>query len=230
MPLADPVGIMSDDVPLSELCDRYEALYTGVIADVLDERGFMDQVLDPGIEPIDPALTTAGAAFPVVGRANRSVDGDEQIRRFLEMLGDAPADSVVVYETRDDASAHIGELTTTALANAGCRGAVLDGGTRDTAFIREQGFPVFTRFKTPADSVPRWEVLDWDARATVGGVAIEPGDVVVGDVDGVVVVPREVAGDVLREAEAMVDTEDALRAAIRDGADPLAAYEEYGTF
>lgn len=221
---------MARQIPAPELFERYEQLYTGIVTDVLDGYGYEDQTLDREVQPLTREMATAGAAFPALGRANRSVDPDEQIRSFLEMLGDVPAHSVLVMDTHDTGSSHMGELTTTALQNADCRGAVVDGGTRDSEFIIEQSFPVFTRFQTPADSVPRWELVDWDTEVVVGGVAVEPGDVVVGDIDGVAVVPRDVATDVLIDAEEMVNTEDEVRAAITEGRSPLDAYEEYGTF
>lgn len=101
---------------------------------------------------------------------------------------------------------------------------------RDFDYILENDFPLFTRYRTPADAVPRWELLDWDTDVVVGGVEVSPGDVVVGDVDGVVAVPNEVAADVLREAEELADTENHVREAVREGVDPLEAYDEYGVF
>lgn len=221
---------MGSSFPTETLCECYEQLYTGLVADALDGRGYTDQTLDPALTPIDQSTTFAGIAFPAVGRANRGVDYDEQIRRFLEMLGDTPEHAVLALEANDERSAQIGELTTTALAAQGCRGVVTDGGLRDTEFVLEQEFPVVSSHLTPADSIHRWELLDWDVTAVVGGVEISPGDVVLSDIDGVVVVPRELAEDVLAEAEEMRDTEDAVRAAILEGATPLDAYEEYGTF
>lgn len=214
----------------TELADRYEALYTGAVVDVLDELGHLHQTLDPGIDPLEDGMTTAGIAYPIVGRYNESVDPEANIRTTLRMLGEAPADAVLVYQTNDDRAAHFGELSAAALQTAGCRGAVIDGGARDTSYIVEHGFPTFTRYRTPADAVPRWEVLDWDVSAVVGGVEVSPGDVVVGDMDGVVVVPRHLAEEVLTEAEALSDAEDAVREAVRGGTAPLDAYEEYGTF
>lgn len=221
---------MPDDIPTRELCERYERLYTGVVTDVLDDYGYGDQALDRSIQPVDRGMRAAGVAFPAVGRPNRSVDYDEQIRRFLQMLGEVPEDAMLVVNTNDTASSHVGELTTMALAERGCRGVVVEGGLRDTELVLEQGFPTFAQFRTPADSVPRWELLEWETTAVVGGVAVSPGDVVVGDIDGVAIVPGEVAADVLRDAEAEKDTEDEMRQAIQEGMTPLDAYEEYGTF
>lgn len=221
---------MADQLDKSQLCDRYEQLYTGVVADVMDEMGYHSRTLDPDILPLERGMTTAGIAFPAVGVTNDDVDPDVQIRRFLEMLGEAPADSVLAINTNDTSSSHIGELSTIALSNRGCRGVVLEGGVRDTEFILEQEFPVFAQYQTPADSVPRWELIEWGEPTVVGGVHIEPGDVILGDIDGVLVVPQDIAEEVLHAAEADRDTESELRQALRNGADPLVAYEEYETF
>jgi regulator of RNase E activity RraA len=221
---------MTDAIPTGELCDRYASLYPGAITDVLDDRSLEDQTLDPGVGPLKDHMTTAGIAYPCIGRPNRSVDNDENVRKILKMLGDAPENAVVIYETNATDSAQIGELSVECLMANGCRGAVLDGGARDLGYILENDFPLFTRFRTPADAVPRWELLDWDTTAVVAGVEVSPGDVVVGDIDGVVVVPGEIAEEVLRDAEALADTEDAVREAVRDGTHPVDAYEEYGVF
>ena len=214
----------------SELCDRYEQLYTGLITDVLDSIGYKDQTMDPKIQPIDRSQTVAGLAFPAIGRQNRSVDYDEQIRRFLQMLGEAPENSCLILSANAEDSAQIGELTTTALATQNCRGIISDGGIRDTQAVLDQGYPVFTRYRTPADSIHRWELFDWDCTVAVGGVEISPGDLIFADIDGVVVVPGNLAEDVLIEAEEMQATEDSVRAAIKNGHSPEEAYDRHGTF
>jgi regulator of RNase E activity RraA len=89
---------------------------------------------------------------------------------------------------------------------------------------------VFCRFVTPEDSTWRWELEATQVPVTIGGVSVEPGDWIVGDDDGVVVVPQGVAVDVLAEAEEKAATESEIRAAVRDGMAPLEAYERYGTF
>lgn len=213
-----------------ELCDRYEQLYTGAITDTLDELGYERQTLPTEINGLTDDMRMAGVAYPVHGKPDENADYDENIRRFLRMLGDAPEDSIVAYETHDDEAAHLGELSTTALEAGGCRGVVIDGGCRDLAHILDQGFPVFTRYRTPKDAPPRWRLTDWDVPIRVGDVEIRPGDVLVGDIDGVVCVPGDVAEEVLERAEATVDTEDEIRELVEDGVDPLAAFEEHGKF
>jgi regulator of RNase E activity RraA len=198
---------------------------------VLDDRGFEDQTMRAGIAPLRDGMRTAGIAYPVVGRPNRSVDPEANMREILRMLGEAPQHGVLAYQTNDDGdAAQLGELSVVALKAAGVEGAVLDGGVRDVSYILEEEFPVFSAYRTPADAVPRWEILEWGDSAVVGGVDVSAGDVVLGDVDGVVVVPEEVRLSVLEEAEELAATEDEVRAAVRGGMAPLDAYDEYGVF
>ena len=97
-------------------------------------------------------------------------------------------------------------------------------------FIVDEGFPVFTRFVTPEDCTWRWHVTATQVPITIGTVRIEPGDWIVGDADGVVVVPQGVAEDVLTAAEAKAATENEIRDAVRAGMLPLDAFERFGTF
>lgn len=212
------------------ICDRFEAVYPGAIADSLDDRGYMNQTIDNSIDPLTNDMTMAGVAYPVTGHPDEEADYDSNIRQFLKMLGETPNHSVIAYETHDDYAAHIGELSTTALNERGCRGAVVDGGVRDINFILEQNFPVFARYRTPADAPPRWRLTDWNVPIQINGVDIHPGDVLVGDADGVVCVPSDIALDVLEEAEDTVNTENKVRSSVRNGARPIDAYESYGKF
>jgi regulator of RNase E activity RraA len=213
-----------------ELCEGFSDIYTGAITDTMDELGYEDQTLDPEISPLTRGMSLTGVAFPIRGRPNRTIDPEENIRTILEMIGDVPESAVLLYNTNDDRSAHIGELTTAALETRGCRGAVVDGGARDTDFIVDQEFPVFRRYDTPADCVYRWELIDWDVPTVVGGVEVTPGDVVVGDSDGVVVVPKAIAAEVYEKATERVTSEDEVRNAVRDEMTPLQAYDRYGAF
>jgi regulator of RNase E activity RraA len=210
---------------------RLENLYTGAITDVLDRRGYLNQTLPPEIVPLRAGMRLAGPAYPVEGHPHRGHDHDTSIRRILEMLGSVPPGQVAVYQTNDRESAHLGELSVTSLKARGCAGVVLDGGCRDVELILREDFPVFARYLTPQDCVPRWElVAHRDVTVTIGSVQIAPGDWVVGDRDGIVVVPSGVLADVLEEAEAKVSVEGKIRAEVREGVLPLDAYDAYGTF
>jgi 4-hydroxy-4-methyl-2-oxoglutarate aldolase len=210
--------------------ERFAGIYTAALADVLDDRGLRDQVLPPEIRGLAPGTRLAGQAFTVEGRPADHGDWDGSIRKTLAMLGSVPAGHVAVYQCNHARSAHFGELSATSLLARGVAGCVIDGGCRDTRFILDEGFPVFARHLTPEDCTWRWSVVATQEPITVGTVVVRPGDWVVGDDDGVVVVPQDVAAEVLAEAEAKVGTESAIRRAVREGTTPLDAYERYGTF
>jgi len=210
--------------------ERFLGIYTAALADILDARGLHEQTLPPSIRPLQPGTRLAGPAFTVSGRAVHPESYDAALRKVLAMLGGVPAGCVAVYACGQERAAHLGELSVTSLKARGVAGCVLDGGCRDVRFILEEGFPVFCGHVTPEDSTWRWELEATQVPITVGTVQIEPGDWVVGDDDGVVVVPHALAESVLEEAEDKAATESEIRAAVRDGASPLEAYERYGTF
>jgi len=210
--------------------ERFAAIYTAALADILDARGYHDQTLPPSIRPLAPGMRLAGRAYTVKGRPAETADYDKALRKVLAMLGEVPADHVAVYACEQDVSAHLGELSVTSLSARRVAGCVLDGGCRDVRFILDEGFPVFCRFVTPEDSTWRWELEATQVPVTIGRVRIEPGDWVVADDDGVVVVPQAIAADVLSEAEKKAQTESEIRFAVRDGMSPLEAYEKFGTF
>jgi regulator of RNase E activity RraA len=214
-----------------DLARRFSAIYTGALTDVLDRHGHLQQTLPPEIVPLREGMRLAGPVYPVLGRPHPGHDYDTSIRRILEMLGSVPAEHVAVYECNDRSAAHLGELSATSLASRGCAGAVIDGGARDAEFILRENYPVFARYVTPQDCVPRWELLaHGEVTIVVGGVQVFPGDWIVGDRDGLVVIPGGELHQILREAEEKVSTENAIRDAVRAGALPLEAYERFGTF
>ena len=217
----------SDNLPR-----RFAKIYTAAITDVMDEMGLLRQTLPHTIQPLTPDMRTAGYAFTARGRVHRGRprERDATLRQFLKMLGAVPADSVLVLAANDNEAAHFGELSAEWFRARRVRGAVIDGSTRDAAGIARLRFPTFCRYRTPQDSVPRWRVSDWGQPLTIGGVRIGLGDLVVADLDGVVVVPRRVAHEVLQRCERLVGTEGKVRTAVRRGMPPLEAYEKFGAF
>ena len=217
----------SDNLPR-----RFAKIYTAAITDVMDEMGLLRQTLPSAIQPLAPDMRLAGFAFPARGRARRGTprEKDATLRQFLKMLGAVPTESVLVLAAHDAEAAHFGELSAEWFRARRVRGAVIDGATRDATFITRVRFPTFVRYRSPQDSVPRWRVSDWGQPVTIGGVRVTLGDIVVGDADGVVVVPRRVASDVLLRCERLMGSENRVRAAVRKGMTPLAAYEKFGLF
>jgi len=210
--------------------DRFAAIYTAALADILDARGYHAQTLPVSIRPLEPGMTLAGQAFTVRGRPAEVTSHDAALRKVLRMLGEVPAGHVAVYACEQDVSAHLGELSITSLKARGVAGCVVDGGCRDIRFILDEGFPVFCRYVTPGDSTWRWELEETQGTIAIEDVRIEPGDWVVGDDDGVVAVPHGIADSVLEEAERKAATESEIRVAVREGMLPLEAYERFGTF
>lgn len=217
----------SDNLPR-----RFARVSTAAITDVMDQMGLERQTLPSQIQPLTADMRATGYAFTVRGRPYRGSvrERDETLRRFLRMLGAVPADSVLVLASHDSVAAHFGELSAAWLRARRVRGVVIDGGTRDAAFLGRLRFPTFVRYRTPQDSVGRWRVTDWGAPVTIGGVRVALGDLVVADADGVVVVPRRVAHEVLGRCEKLVGTENKVRRAVRGGTAPLDAYEKFGSF
>jgi 4-hydroxy-4-methyl-2-oxoglutarate aldolase len=211
---------------------RFARIYTAAITDVMDELGLQRQTLPSALQPLTTSMRMAGYAFTARGRPHRGSprERDATLRRFLGMIGAVPSDSVLVLAANDTVAAHFGELSMEALRRRKVRGAVIDGATRDASLIARAGFPTFVRYRTPQDSVPRWRVSDWGQPVTIGGVRISLGDIVVGDPDGIVVVPRRVAHDVLVRCERLVGTESKVRTAVKRGMTPLEAYEKFGAF
>jgi regulator of RNase E activity RraA len=216
---------------VADLASRFSSLYTGALTDVLDRHGHLQQTLPHELAPLRPGMRLAGPVYPVLGRPHPGRDYDPSIRLVLDMLGSVPPGHVAVYQTNDRASAHLGELSVISLASRGCAGAVIDGGARDADYILREDFPVFARYVTPQDCVPRWELLaHGDVTIVVGGVQVASGDWIVGDRDGLVIVPARMVEEILAEAEEKVATENEIRESIRRGTLPLEAYERYGTF
>ena len=215
---------------LEELAARFSSLYTGALTDVLDRLGYLQQTLPPSIRPLHDEMRLAGPVYPVEGCPAPGVDYDTAIRERCRCSAPA-AGPCRRYETHDTTSAHLGELSVTSLRAGGCAGAVIDGGCRDIDYILRDGYPVFCCYTTPQDSTPRWHVVaHGDVTITIGGVRVGPGDYVVGDRDGVVVIPAKLIRQVLEEAETVVATESEIRRAVSEGMSPLEAYDEYGTF
>ena len=198
------------DVPIEELCAQYRALYVAAIADALDEKGLWHQIIDRRIQPLTLDMRVAGPAFTMLGRPERSTD--RSIRKGVKAVDAIRPHTVVVMDcSGEEITGHWGELLTNGALVRGGTGAVIDGGIRDTAAILPLKFPVFCKFRSPADAKGRWNVVDFDCPVTLGGVPVQPGDFIVGDADGVVVVPKALAVEVLREAEQIVADESEVR-------------------
>jgi len=203
-----------------DLTDRLARCYTGAIHDVLRDMGHDRFVLPSSIRAIEPGLKLRGRSLDVVGRHRPHVHG----ARHAIRLDRVP----LICQPNTDEIALMGELSAETLQRRGVRGYIVDGGCRDIDFILKMGFPVFARFFTPSDIVARWMPTAFGEPIAIADVTISSGDYVLGDRDGVVIVPRAAAAEAVTRAEAVAQTENTMRKAILDGMDPQAAYLKYG--
>lgn len=219
-----------EEKEMQGIIGRYRRLYTGVVSDTLDKKGYRQQALPYYITPISMDMQVAGPAFTGYGAPVNDEANDDSGRR-VEMLEAIPPLSVAVWTTSGHTlAAHWGEIMSNSARERGCTGAVVDGGVRDVRFILEMGFPVFAHFRCCASSVGRWEIREWQVPIRIGQTTVSPGDFVFGDVDGVVVVPRGMILEVLEEAEASVLREKGMREDLRRGASASQIFKKYGRF
>jgi regulator of RNase E activity RraA len=212
-----------DDVSICELtnsekdiCERYENLYTGAVNDVLRELTFMDQALPYTIMPLKFEMKSCGVAFTIRSNPDPTVEGEMDLR--ADMLDAMPVDCVVVWDAGDETEAsHWGEVMTASAIARGARGAVINGGLRDTMQVLEQKLPVFYKYRTSNGSLGRTKITSFNMPLRIGKTYIKSGDFIFGDIDGVVVIPRAIAEKVLIRAEEIRCGEKEIRSWVKEG-------------
>jgi regulator of RNase E activity RraA len=212
------------------LAERLNACHSSVIHDVMKDRGLPIRVLPRTIVGIESSMKAAGPVFTVRGRPDPTLDKHTSLYEWAGLLSKAPSGHVVVCQPQDDTRALFGGLSAEALAIKGSRGYIVDGGCRDLQAIADQGFPVFARFATPIDIVCAWRAEAYEVPVAIGGVQVQPDDLVLADRDGIVLVPRAEAEAVIADAERKMSTEGEMVRAIRAGEDPQAAYLRHRVF
>jgi len=223
--------VKTEDFPISEreLCQRYEQVTTPMVNDVLRERGLLYQTFPNNIMPLREEMKVAGIAFTIKGSKNLSLE-NEMVER-AKMLEAIPQNSVCVWDTcGDEESAQWGEIMTMASIRQGCRGAIVDGGVRDTNKVLEQKFPVFCKYRSSNGMLGRFRLIGYQIPVQMGNVHVYPGDVVLADIDGCICVPREMAYAVLLGAEKIRDNELEIKDMVSSGMTPTRVVENGGYF
>jgi len=200
------------------------------VHDVLRGLGVQNCVLPHEIKAIAPGTRLAGPIWTVSGHIDRTKTRDETLLAWCTLLAKAPPRHVIVCQPNTHEIALMGELSAQTLKARGVLGYVVDGGSRDTDLVLAQGFPVFCSFLTPADVVERWVADRYGEPVTIGAVTVTMGDYLLGDRDGVVIIPRALAEKAVARAEQVVATESEMRQALISGMDPVEAYNKYGKF
>lgn len=203
----------------TDLLDRAASqLYSGLLSDACDRLGIRSRVVQPGLRPSWTGATLCGNARLIHAEATGWQPMSPYARQ-IEALDALGVDDLVVATIGNDPGCGLwGELFSTAARARGARGALVDGNIRDADRITSMRFPVFGRGYSPEDSLGRLEVVPDVVSVVVGGVEIRAGDLVFGDIDGVVVVPEAHAAEVLRLAFEKQATEDTMRDELRAGA------------
>jgi 4-hydroxy-4-methyl-2-oxoglutarate aldolase len=197
------------------------SLYSGLLSDACDAAGYRDRALGADIRPLDEALVLVGRAKTAVWAPMFHVPTRPYDKEIAAVDSLRPGEVFVMAVGRSREIVPWGELLSTASLARGGRGAVMDGLVRDSRQIRAMGFPVYCTGRRPYDSCGRGIVVDYDVAVTIDGVVVQPGDLVFGDSDGVVVVPQAAETEILDRAWTKMSGEDRTRDALRAGI-PLA--------
>lgn len=204
---------------------------TAVISDVFDTLGLHPPVLDNSLFAVGEPTAFLGPAYTITGKLTVFSGGD---RLKLEAIDRLPPGAVAVWAGQDARGVCcFGDLLAGSMRARGCAAAVVDGGVRDVQILKDLGMPILTRYRTPAQGVGRWKVTAFQAPVQVRGalrewLTIAPGDLIVGDADGVIAIPQHLVTEIVPLVKQWSETETSSRAEIIAGLPLLAALEKYG--
>src|ERR1700680_86415 len=211
-------------------------LFTCVVGDVMDKLDLQHQFLPPQIQPLRHDMVVIGRAMPVLsvdvfaekvsGSANKLIE--KSFGLMLEALDDLRGNEVYVNTGSSPRNALWGELMSTRARKLGSRGAVLNGFVRDTKAILNMGFPTFGFGSYGQDAAPRYKVVDFRIPVEIGSVRVRSGDILFGDIDGVLVIPAEAETEVFTRALEKARGEKLVKKAIERGSRAVDAFAIYG--
>jgi regulator of RNase E activity RraA len=208
-----------------------QQLYSAVLSDVMDELGGMNQAMRPFVRPVDETLAFMGPARTGLYMPTYHVrSGENPYEVEMRLIDDLKPGEVAVLACGGPTEriAPWGELLTTAARARGAAACVTDGLVRDVRHIRALGFPVFHGGIGPLDTKGRAQMMEMDTPVMCGSVRVRSGDLVFGDVDGVVVIPQEIADEAIARAQAKVTRENHTRDEVAQGRLLREVYAKYG--
>jgi len=217
--------IWQNDAQLIELFKN--ELYTPVVGDILDELGCYNQFLPQPIKPINDLDKLIGRAMPVL---MIDVYGPQKqpFGKLTEALDQLKEGEIYVATGGDMRCAYWGEILTATAKKRGAAGAVINGYYRDSDKVMEQNWPVFSRGRYAQDSAVRTQVVDYNCDIQLGNVWIKPGDLIFGDLDGVLVIPAKYEVEVITKALIKARGEKLVRKEIENGMSSTDAFKKYG--
>lgn len=201
-------------------------LYTAVIGDILDEHGYNNQFVPPEIQALNSDMVLVGRAMPVLEAD--VFDNKDPYGLMFAALDDLKPGEIYVTTGGSPRYAMWGELMSTAARARGATGALLNGPVRDTRGILDMQFPVFCIGRYAQDQKGRGRVIDYRVEVEIGRVWLQPGDMVIGDIDGAVVVPRAVEIEVFSAALEKARTEKVIKTELEQGMLATVAFKKYG--
>ena len=230
------MGLPDNDADLFKLLKS--ELYTAVVGDIMDTLGLRRQFLPQAIQPLKPDMMIAGRAMPVLeadifGEAGEQSKGPLAHKPFglmFEALDDLKAGEIYIATGASLRYALFGELMATRATYLKAAGAILDGYVRDARGIEALGLPMFSRGIYAQDQGVRGKVIDFRSAIEIDGVRIAPGDLLFGDREGVLVIPREAESDVIAKSLDKARTEGEVEKAIKSGMGACEAWEKFGVF
>lgn len=203
-------------------------MYSGILSDVLDEIGYRNQTIGRKYKPLKDETVIFGPAFTSIATVVYSMPEDPLTAqcKIVDQLGE---DEIYVLATRGDYNCAVfGELFATAVLARKGAGVLLDGLARDIKQIKEMDFPLFYVGSDPRTSKGRTEINEHQIPVVIDGVTINPGDIIFGDIDGVVVVPKNIAREVFEKGIEIIEKEDKVREGLLEGKSLESVYKEIG--
>ena len=203
-------------------------LYVAVISDVLDQMGYTHQATRIVFTPYTGINKIMGRCKTTLWADMYHIDSNPYELELKAVDSCQPDDILIAAAGGSERSGIWGELLSTAARNSGCVGVIVHGAIRDIAKMREMAFPVFATARNPYDSQNRQRVVDIDVPVEIDGVRFSPGDIVMADEDGIVVIPKAIEEEVIKAALAKVSAENITRDEIKNGMKATEAYLKYG--
>ena len=216
------------DIDLFKLMEKF--FYAEALSDILDAKGYRHCVVSPRarIRPLFAAAVCAGRVRTLLNTPRKSRDKNPYKLAFELIDSLKPGDVPVTAWRELHEPGIMGELSATAMRTRGARGCLVDGYTRDVRKLMAMRFPVFARGASPIDTQGRSAVIDYDCPLLFGGIRVFPGQIVFADLNGIVVIPKEIEKEVIAEALGKIRLETRIRSALKSGKKIKRVWDKYG--
>jgi regulator of RNase E activity RraA len=216
--------VWNSDIELFEIAKK--ELFTALVGDVLDKMGYQHQFLSPSLKPLIKTMVTIGRAMPVLEADNPLVGKPFGI--MFEALDSLKENDVYICTGSTRPYALWGGLMSTRAIKLGAVGAIVNGYSRDTNEIERLNFPTFSVGTYAQDQGPRGKVIDYNVPIEINGIRINPGDIIYGDRDGVLVIPKEIEKEAFEGAIEKARGEQLVKKALENGMSTVDAFDKFG--